>query len=245
METTQGKCAPTLRATVAGLFKACRECTVLIDAQQQGQYVTPERWEAGAKAAHHALQNMAAHPWPETESVRFVWGYDECTDPSYLGEYSSTPGPCAFDRQARGDMGRNEFRYWNPGPNHLPHKPASWAHVAPADLAAVVEKHGSIEAADEAYAEQDYKRHEAAGRGEWCMLHVRAEATIRWPSRAHGGETYRLQPVSSGGVGGIESDCGDSYKPEVEQQELADLKAELAAFGIDLPDSVKPMRVGP
>ena len=39
---------------------------------------------------------------------------------------------------------------------------------------------------------------------------------------------------TSGGLWGIESDSGDEYIKEVEEQEFYDLKDHLAAFGIDV-----------
>ena len=49
------------------------------------------------------------------ESVRIEKIPDTDPDTSYLGDYSNSPkNPYSIDRQERGDMGRNELRYFNP-----------------------------------------------------------------------------------------------------------------------------------
>ena len=78
---------------------------------------------------------------------------DESTDYSLLGEYSRTPGKNAVDRQARGDMGRNECRYCN--------------------ITMSAEETGNPES-----VEQDYQRLEALQRGDWHFIGVIAKAEI-------------------------------------------------------------------
>lgn len=82
------------------------------------------------------------------DKVMFVKMPETSPDLSFLGEYSSTPGPICIDRLDRGDMGRGEYRYFNLG------------------------------IGDAAYIEHDYKRMEAYNRGDWCMVNVYAEADI-------------------------------------------------------------------
>jgi len=79
---------------------------------------------------------------------------DDSPDLSFIGEYGRHPeGPCAIDRQERGDMGRNEHRYFNP--------------------AMTGEETGNPDS-----PEQDYKRMEDYNRGEWCMMGVFATADV-------------------------------------------------------------------
>ena len=75
---------------------------------------------------------------------------DENPDLSYLGEYSDKPSEIHIDRQERGDMGRNEMRYFNLG------------------------------CGDADYIEQDYKRAEAYNRGDWLCIGIRAEAEVSY-----------------------------------------------------------------
>ena len=81
---------------------------------------------------------------------------DEGGEADWLGKYSSTPGPAAntIDREARGDCGRHEHRYFI-------------AAMSPAET-------GNPES-----VEQDYKRMEAGMRGEWCLLGIEAKAQVQ------------------------------------------------------------------
>lgn len=75
-------------------------------------------------------------------------------DLSYIGEYGRKPeGPCAIDREERGDMERGEYRYFNP--------------------AMTGEETGNPDS-----PEQDYKRMEDYNRGEWCAMGVFATASV-------------------------------------------------------------------
>lgn len=76
---------------------------------------------------------------------------DTDPDTSYLGRYSNDPGPDSIDREARGDMGRNEYRYFIPG--------------------MTAEETGNPES-----PEQDYQRSEALNRGDWNYIGLWAEA---------------------------------------------------------------------
>jgi hypothetical protein len=54
---------------------------------------------------------------PRKPRILRVWTEhkpDESPDLSYLGEYTPSHGSEYIDRQDRGDMGRNEYRYWIP-----------------------------------------------------------------------------------------------------------------------------------
>lgn len=89
------------------------------------------------------------------ERVRFVREVDECPDSSYLGEYRTTPGKddVTIDRKERGDMDRNQFRYFI-------------AAMSP-------EESGNKDS-----VEADYERMERLQRGDWCYLNVCAVASV-------------------------------------------------------------------
>jgi len=74
------------------------------------------------------------------------------------------------------------------------------------------------------YAQQDFKRMQDYNRLEWCFLGIHAKAEIQ----VAGSTT---QTIRSGGLWGIESDSGDDYLTEVENQQLDELKDELHAIG--------------
>jgi hypothetical protein len=93
------------------------------------------------------------------ESIKIVYEIDECPDTSYLGEYSNTPDKDGYfiDRRERGDMSRNEYRYFNVG------------------------------CGDPAYIEQDYARMEALNKGVWYFIGIHAEAKVRTSIDTGGG----------------------------------------------------------
>jgi hypothetical protein len=89
-------------------------------------------------------------------SVELRREVDSSPDNSHLGEYSDRPGPDdrTIDRQERGDMGRDEFRYF---------------------IAAVSgEDTGNPDS-----VEQDYQRMESLNRGDWFSFGVSAVAEVQ------------------------------------------------------------------
>lgn len=104
-----------------------------------------------------------------------------------------------------------------------------WSHVSAADKARVIEQFGSIEAACSAYAREDAQRVRDFRAGQWWFETCRAVAEVRY--ELYDG-SFRVERLSSGGLYGIESDCGEEYRQEVESEELADLQAHLARFGV-------------
>lgn len=145
------------------------------------------------------------------DSIRIVWKQDESPDTSYLGKYSGTPEANAIDRQERGDMRRNEYRYFNPGQDY--------ADCSPEDR--------------QKYIQSDYERSERLNAGDWCYMGCYAEAVVSYPT---GSGNRRLETLRSGGLWGIESDSDAKYTSEIEVQELADLKGHLEQFGIEWPE---------
>ena len=158
---------------------------------------------------------------------------DDCPDTSYLGTYSAKPQTqWAIDRQQRGDMGRNEYRYWNPCNHTPPGLAANWAHVPNERIAAAIKTHGNrkqaIRALDLQYIEEDYQRHEALNRGEWDYIGVRAAVELPIPF----GKDRILTRIESPGLWGIESDSGEDYLDSVFQEESAILADMLAELGV-------------
>lgn len=75
------------------------------------------------------------------------------------------------------------------------------------------------------YGKQDYKRAEDLNNGHWYFLGIIAKAEVVSPNNV-------VQIIRSGGLWGIESDSDASYIESVKKDELAELKEELAAFGL-------------
>lgn len=142
--------------------------------------------------------------------IEIKWAIDEYdADLSHLGEFSQKPGPYAIDREARGEAGRGEFRYWNPGGNHLPPGDMKrWAHVDKKDMRDLIRKHGSLSNVDRFYIEEDYKRHASFGN-HW---HMESCAV-----------TARLGTLEAyGSCGGVESDADESHRNEIADECTAD-----------------------
>jgi len=109
----------------------------------------------------------------------------------------------------RGDMLRNEYRYFNP------------CH----------ENYKGIEEEEiRKYCRQDYQRMESYNHQNWCYIGIHAEAEITTGSPLHWiGST--VQTITSGGLWGTESDSDESYLKSIEQEELMELRAQLKALG--------------
>jgi len=126
----------------------------------------------------------------------------------------------------RGDMGRGEFRYFNPSFNYVTKTDDPADGLTPEEV--------------RTYTRQDYERMESMNRGNWCYIGIRAEAEVIVNVET---ETHRLgtegpgkwrgvvQRITSGGLWGIESDSERSYIEEEQKNQLADLKSELLALG--------------
>jgi hypothetical protein len=91
---------------------------------------------------------------PQIKSVCIVHRFDDNPDLSHLGEYAGQFRPGAIDRQVRGDMDRNSYRYFVP--------------------AMTGEQTGNPDS-----PEQDYQRMEAYNRGEWHCIGIIAVATVQ------------------------------------------------------------------
>lgn len=105
----------------------------------------------------------------------------------------------------RGNMERNEYRYFNPSSNYKGEPPQD------------VRK----------YTRQDYERMESLNAGNWSYIGIQTSADVKL--RADVSDLF--QTVTSGGLWGIESDSDKSYFSEVEAEQLVELRNELKALG--------------
>ena len=143
---------------------------------------------------------------PRVDKITIRHEHDDSPDLDDIGRYSDTPGPDdrTVDRRKQHAGGR-QYRYF---------------------IAAM----SGDETGNPDSVRQDYERMEAYNRGEWSMLGIYAVAEV---SYSIGGKCRRIERFQSGGLWGIESDSGQGYIEEVEQDELADLKTHLERFGVD------------
>jgi hypothetical protein len=109
-----------------------------------------------------------------------------------------------------GDMGRNEYQYFNPSFNYVD-KLGYAKDLTPEDV--------------QKYVREDYKRMEELNFGYWSFVGLRAETEVQ--VEQHG----PIQTITSGGLWGIESDAGKEYFAEVREEELSQLKDQLRAMG--------------
>ena len=143
------------------------------------------------------------------------------TDPdlSWIGEYvdDSSPGDIIAVGEHEGmfiddlpedaalpERGRN-FRYFRPG--------ISGSEPIPDDDTY------------KKYALQDYERMRKYNNQYWYMMGIMATAQYVLP------DSNVVQEMHSGGLWGIESDSGDDYISEVENEELYTLRDQLAKIG--------------
>lgn len=119
----------------------------------------------------------------------------------------------------RGDMNRNEYRYFNPSFNYVDKDGNPSDGLTPEDV--------------RKYTRQDYERMERLNRGDWSYMGILAEAEIGIPQVTRGTKaqpSYLLQSLHSGGLWGVESDSG-TYIEETETDQLAELREVLLGFG--------------
>lgn len=81
----------------------------------------------------------------------------------------------------------------------------------------------------EKYMEQDAARLQAFNDGSWHMLGCRAVAEVSYPI---GNGSRRIERFTSSGLWGIESDCGQDYKTQIESEQVNELKDHLERFNI-------------
>jgi hypothetical protein len=143
------------------------------------------------------------------DKIEIVKEPDTCSTGEELGKYTNTPGPDdrTIDRQARGDQKRSEYRYF---------------------VAAM----SGAETGNPESVEQDYRRCESLNRGEWGYLSICARARVSYPDGLYSDK--RTEYLSSGCLGGVESDCGDDCMRDIILEVLTGLRAHLAVFGVCL-----------
>lgn len=83
---------------------------------------------------------------------------------------------------------------------------------------------------DLSFIEEDSDRMEAYFRGDWCMLGIQAIAKIQ---TSENGKSWLCNEVASGGLWGIESDSDDSYKKELFNEQLEELRNVLETLGFN------------
>jgi hypothetical protein len=138
-------------------------------------------------------------PQTRIDAVQFVAENDDSPDLSWIGEYTSSPGPDdrTIDREERGDRERGQHRYF---------------------VAAM----SGEESGNPASVEEDYKRMESYGDG-WNMMFLYATAAVYVKGVR--------QTIQSGGVGGVESDCGADHLAEMRAEQLSELSGILESLG--------------
>jgi hypothetical protein len=120
--------------------------------------------------------------------------------------YSSSAEQEGCDCGERGDMERNEYRYFNGNVEN-------YAGESPEDI--------------RNYVRQDYERMERLQHGDWCYIGIQAEAEILIPPGSHS----IVQEITSGGLWGVESDSDKDYLAEIETEQLSELREQLRALG--------------
>lgn len=108
------------------------------------------------------------------------------------------------------NMGRSEYRYFNPSFNYVDDKGKRLPENTPDEVIQ--------------YVKQDYQRMEGLKNGNWYYLGIEARAEIQLTL----GKLVGSQTITSGGLWGIESD-GD-YS-DIKKEELSALHSQLKALG--------------
>jgi hypothetical protein len=148
-----------------------------------------------------------------------TYEYEELEDAyNTLDQLADDSPEC--DCGERGDMQRNEYRYFNPSFNYI--DKTGKALETPENV--------------RKYTRQDYERMERLNRGDWCYIGIHADAEIGIPQNpARNAKTdsgvYTVQTIRSGGLWGTESDSDESHLKSIEQEELSELRAQLKAIG--------------
>lgn len=99
----------------------------------------------------------------------------------------------------------------------------------------IIKQYGTAYNADKHYAMEDKKRLESYGES-WYMIGIDAVAEIAVPT---GFNTTITQHINSGGLWGIESDSGEEYIREVENEQVSELKSILKKMKIKIPTNVE------
>lgn len=90
---------------------------------------------------------------------------------------------------------------------------------------------GVSEAEARKYCRQDYQEAEDFNNGEWCYYFCYLEATLS--------VLGKTQTVRTSGVGGVASNSGAAEFDSIAEDERFELKEQLSALGVNLPDDTK------
>jgi len=141
---------------------------------------------------------------------------DKFPDLSYLGEFGDEWKKYAIDRKQRGTWNRGEYRYFYPA-------------NPPESKMTSREKHIAWDG-----CEQDFERMERYERGDWTLIEIGAVARIEIRDV--------IEKVTSGYVGGIESDSEDDYIRSIKLEQLEELKSILKEIGFTT-EEIEEMKV--
>jgi len=141
---------------------------------------------------------------------------DKFADLSYLGKFGDEWKKYAIDRKQRGTWNRGEYRYFYPA-------------CAPMKFMTSKEKHAAWKD-----CERDFERMERYERGDWTLIEIGAVARIE----IRGG----IEEVTSGCVGGVESDSGEDYIRDIKLEQLEELKSILKEIGFTT-EEIEEMKV--
>jgi len=146
----------------------------------------------------------------------------------HIGEYTDEWDPYHFDRR-EGKMLKTLERDRS---YCMPDKGREYRFFKPY---AAGEKPGSVLYIR--YGKQDLERMEGLERGDWYYVGIMAKARVQLTGDL-------VQGLTSGGLWGIESDAGQDYHTEVEDNEIHALREELKAVGFteEYIDTVKVER---
>ena len=147
---------------------------------------------------------------------------DSWADFTYIGEYKAKWEPGVIDRafdefsdripedaEPKRYVPCSEYRYFLPYAGG--EKPGTADHYT--------------------YGLQDYERMEALNRGEWEIIGLQAKAIFI-------SEQGVTQEIVSGAIFGVESDSGEQYLKELEQEQLQELRLEIEGLGLEWPEEM-------
>lgn len=135
----------------------------------------------------------------------YYWGLDDACD--LIGIAQDELAEC--DCSSGGNWNNREYRYFNPSLSYVDKNGRALPGNTPEDI--------------RKYTKQDYDRLESLYAGNWSFIGIDAKAEIVIGSTC--------QTITSGGLWGIESDSGEDYLKEEEQNQLAELRTQLYELG--------------
>jgi len=146
----------------------------------------------------------------ENVEIRWVEDHHDNSEDD-LGFYTNDPPFNKFyiDREARGDWKEPEYRYW---------VPSRFSPIQSNPFNREYQK----------YANEEYIRMEALGRGEWRYEGCVAVATASYHIDGH----HRLQELQSAGIWGVASYTSMLKKVGLEIEQLYELREHVMRFNV-------------